>query len=277
MIYITYDNSIFKDGFGAQLQRILSLYIICSAYNIPYYHSPLILDCPDHQYEENMIQKLNDLFFPVPEPKEFSEVVSLLYFNLGPFQSLCDKYKDHTGDICIKACFAHEFLDRNAHLIREHQIRLPWVSETINPVIQICMHIRRGDVNPSRYPDRFVPTSFYINCLENLDTIFADIPHQIHIHSEGEAIQNELSHLVDKMGLILHIDESPYDSFVALTNADILFAGHSSFSYSATILRLKGMVLYTPIMHSYTETDLVVRNPEDILNQSKKILSSVGI
>jgi hypothetical protein len=41
MLYLTYDNTKQTDGAGAQLQRIISLYLIAKGLNLKYIHSPI--------------------------------------------------------------------------------------------------------------------------------------------------------------------------------------------------------------------------------------------
>ena len=64
-------------------------------------------------------------------------------------------------------------------------------------------------------------------------------------------------------------------SFIDLVNADILFAGFSSFSYSAAMLRRKGVVLYCKYWHNYSKKNILVVDSKSIYENREKILLAI--
>jgi hypothetical protein len=76
--------------------------------------------------------------------------------------------------------------------------------------------------------------------------------------------------------LFFHIDEDVIKTFIDLINADILFSGFSSFSYSAAILRRKGIVIYCKFWHNYSKKNILIENPESIIKNKEKIINSIN-
>lgn len=142
----------------------------------------------------------------------------------------------------------------------------------MNEETQIAFHIRRGhDVTPTINTFRYVELSHYLDYIKSLKQILVK-PYKIHLFSQEE-IRKEVE-TIDEFDpdIILHIDEDVVETFKFLVNCDLLFAGRSSFSYSATMLRRKGIVLYNPFWHSYPEKHLCVQNPSDIVTHRDRIL-----
>ena len=112
--------------------------------------------------------------------------------------------------------------------------------------LTIAVHIRRGDVTTTENNSRYIPLSFYLECMENLSEMFQTFPHRIELYSEGN-ISTEFAQYQERLNRIpylsFHIDTDIVQTFQALVNAEILIAGHSSLSFSATMLKQKGVTI----------------------------------
>ena len=69
MLYLTYDNVAHTDGAGAQLQRIVSIYLISKFYNIGYVHQPItrmeyqgLKAIEENKFDPQQIDDYNKLF-----------------------------------------------------------------------------------------------------------------------------------------------------------------------------------------------------------------------
>lgn len=121
---------------------------------------------------------------------------------------------------------------------------------------------------------RFVELSHYLEYLKFIKQILVK-PYKIHLFSQEE-IRKEIHTMKDfDPDIILHIDEDVVETFKCLVNCDILFTGRSWFSYSAAMLRRKGIVLYNPFWHSYPKKHLCVQDPSDIIKNQEIILQHI--
>jgi hypothetical protein len=63
---------------------------------------------------------------------------------------------------------------------------------------------------------------------------------------------------------------------MTFVNSDILIAGYSSLSYSASFLRQKGIVLYIPFHHVYSTKHIKLESDDSIIINKEKILNSLS-
>lgn len=251
MIYVTYNNKALNDGLGAQAQRILSIYMICKMYGWTYIHSPIITN--RENIDQNIVRQFNQLIggteFPLSPPLgctvEYQECLNV--------ESLLKK-----SDIFVYVTFAHNFMD-NLSLgpPTPFPCKFEWISDTldceVNGVVTISVHIRRGDVSTTQNSCRYVNISFYRLHLLQLVKILEQNNRQYKIDVYSEGKDEDFTDLDVVKCLTLHINENICDTFKALVNADVLMAGFSSLSYSASLLRQKGCVLHPPFWHKYSK------------------------
>jgi hypothetical protein len=284
MNYVAYDNCFLQDGIGAQMQRILSIYLISRKLNLKYIHSSVFVDpkwihsslFSGRNFSAACNRKFNNLLI-LPSDSISNGVKTIKINSLNDIDVLT---KEYDSEVMFLIAMAHPYIDKNPDILNDFfPIKHDFVSEKINKKIIVAIHIRRGDVQiDNRLKRRFVPLEFYIKSMENLAIILNGIDYEFHIHSEGN-IKNEIDEKsLTKLykNIFFHIDEDPVQSFVDLVNADILVAGFSSFCYSASFLRRKGIVLYPKFWHSYPSKHILIDPPELIIQNKERILKSIS-
>lgn len=273
MYYLTYDNGD-RAGAGAQVQRILSLFLLAKHYNLGYTHTRFITR--EHDFTEEVLARFNNLFELFSyDKKDFDEIVRVQHFTDAVLSFIQDNPQPDKN-ILLVIPGAHLFIDTNPWLLDDpFPVKFSWVDDVLNnQETQIAFHIRRGhDVTPTVNPDRFVAVSVYLDYMKELRKILTK-PYRFHIVSKKE-IRPELADIPLENDIVLHIEEDVAKTFKFLINCDVLFAGLSSFSYSAAMLRRKGIVLYNPFWHSYPDKSVCLTTPDDVHLYKEKILSQI--
>lgn len=290
MIYLTYNQQGLQDGLGAQLQRVLSIYLICHQYNFGYIHTPIVTH--QHGITSEVLQQFNQM---ICLPSASTHPVGKIRY----MSSCQPKVIEHMDqDQLIKITFAHQYIDSHPELLLQpFPYQFSWIDQQIGHPVKIAVHIRRGDVTKNQNQERFVSVEYYLECLEQLTTMLtqAKVDHTINIYSQ-QALQSELPRgdlLPPDEGDVremeaqggyggrnspqLYLDQDINQTFQALVNADILFTGFSSLSYSAAMLRRKGCVLYTPFWHQYAPSAIRLEQASDVLVNRSRILGSLGL
>lgn len=269
MYYLTYNSRHNNDGAGAQLQKILSLFLIAKKFGMGYTHSPFFTS--EHNFNKQLLDRFNHLIELFGYNKKiFDRVIGIGHLTPEILDHLKNNQPD--TDVLLIVPAANQYIDNTPSILHDlFPVKFSWVSDTLNTQTQIAFHIRRGDVSQTQNQDRFVALSYYLDCIKSLKMILTR-SYTIHLFSEG-SITKELENVDENF--VLHIDDDVVDSFKFLVNCDLLFAGHSSFSYSASMLRRKGIVLYSPFWHSYPEKYLCVRDPLDIITYKDLILERI--
>lgn len=303
MLYLTYDNTKHTDGAGAQIQRILSIYMIAKYYNIGYIHTPLYqldyqgLKCLEENKPDILqIDMYNDLF-------KLEGTANALIDETHEVSSITDnilmKYKNADKNTLLKITYGDGLIDSNTSIFNESP-KLNWISNIPSTPLNVAIHIRRGELYVVE-SNRMLPNSYYINCMKSLKTLLDtnNIPFVFHIYTEVPTksinitpshhgimnrikqpvtIKPEDNHLEEFKcfeSINYHINESPVNALIDLTNSDILLASRSSFSYVAAILKKKGVVLFHPFWHCLSKSWIPVSSASDIINKKDLILSKL--
>jgi hypothetical protein len=113
--------------------------------------------------------------------------------------------------------------------------------------LTVAIHVRRGDVNPTRNANRFAPDEVVLRQIERLKRALAPFgrPLTLNLYSVGAA---EAFRAFADAGCHLHVGEDAFETFHNMVTADILLGGYSSFSYVAAQLS-EGIVLDHRIRH----------------------------
>ncbi len=303
MLYLTYNNNDLTDGAGAQIQRIISIYLIAKHYNVEYIHTPLLrmsyqgAKCLENNEEDStQIDRYNSLFtLPSSEHVTFDKTYSCGQLS----EELIHTLRDMKGNILLSSVFAHRIIDSNPELLLQ-PLSLPWVQPLNTLPVIIAVHVRRGELFVVE-SERMLPNSYYIDCMKSLVEIFtqANIPYEIHLHTEiitkptiitpthhgiGERITTPIllrpeDNCIEEFSVIpnikYRINEDPVETLQALSTANILLASRSSFSYVAGIIssRTSRVVLFHPFWHGLSPAWIPTRSGKDILAAREKILS----
>ena len=131
-----------------------------------------------------------------------------------------------------------------------YQKRHPYKKCYFDPdLINIAIHIRREDATVEN--QRFLPTSFYTNIIEQLNKILEGCEYKFHIYSYGsEQEMNEIVEIVQNLSkqVQFHLNEPAMQDIHHMAVADILVTSHSSFSDWAGFLS-NNIKLYHPHFH----------------------------
>jgi hypothetical protein len=127
-----------------------------------------------------------------------------------------------------------------------------------NDVVQIAVHIRRGDVTPCPVGkvSRYTPNSQYMNVLEQYlphdsdSNSNSDTQPKVHVSIFSEKASHESFGVFAEKNYSLHLDTPIEEVWRALVTADVVIMGRSSFSFAPTLLNGNATVWYTPFWHS---------------------------
>ena len=259
------------DGFGSQLQRMLSVYCVAKETGAGYIHSGFHdiqyqgLKClEENKTDDEFVATANRLFKMegCDEVPSFDEVVLVDYLT----RDVLDGWLATTRNILLRITYAHRLLDAEPEIFR-HAPTFPWVSPSTHP-IQIAVHIRRGELFLVD-SDRMLPNEYYYGVMQQLHQMFSksNQSHQFTIYTEqptkrtevspqhpgiwnrfeaNKVIspeQTDLSMFMNIPNTRFKINTDPFETFIEMVNSDILVCSLSSFSYTAALLKKEGHVL----------------------------------
>ena len=115
-------------------------------------------------------------------------------------------------------------------------------------VYTIAVHIRRGDVSPCTYSNRYMSNDYYLQLIKRY---YKQVPLQyekivVNIYSESESYES--FEVFEQYGYNLHLDDSLYNVWHALSTANVAILSISSFSYVPAIIN-PNTVVYTRYRH----------------------------
>ena len=115
-------------------------------------------------------------------------------------------------------------------------------------VFRIAAHIRRGDVNPCRYPDRLSPNNLYLGLIEQYLPMPANqsMPVDVTIFSESDSYEHfdEFA----KRNYTLHLNTDLATVWRTMMDADVLITAKSRFSLVPAILN-PNTVVFNPLTY----------------------------
>lgn len=277
MLYLSYWNTKHTDGFGSQLQRIISIYAIAKYFHLDYIHSGFsaidyqgLQSLEANQSDPSFAEKANLLFFlqSTALPREFDEVFYEDYLTDENFEQYLQL--SESKDILLQIAHAHTFVDNKPHILQILKTCniYPWIDTQVKEPLQIAVHIRRGELFLVE-SQRMHPNEYFFQCMNVIEILLKqmNIPHKFTIYTEvstkitevtanhpGMAWgistpvllspeQNNLSIFSSFSNVSYKINTDPFETFQELVNSDILICSVSSFSYSAALLKKKGLVL----------------------------------
>jgi hypothetical protein len=303
-VYITYNNEAHPDGAGSQIQRIILLYLAAKKFNLGYIHTP-IKNCT-YQGLQCLINNENDneIIHEYNKLIEFEPNKSIIFNEQHSVSQLNHQLLNHiinnkpNKNVLIKCTYC---LLADEGMIDLLDIKLPfsWINTIISTPLIIAIHIRRGELYVVD-SERMLPNSYYIEIIKALTDILGERPYELHIHTE-EVTQNvvitpEHHGIMNRTNanvtltpndnkfeefncipnITFHINEDPIKTFKDLTNADVLIASRSSFSYTAAILKSKGVVLFHPFWHCISNNWIATRSAIDVYNNKNTILKKLS-
>jgi hypothetical protein len=128
-------------------------------------------------------------------------------------------------------------------------------SEDGDNVMQVVVHIRRGDVTPCHKPvkkiSRYTPNSQYMDVLEQYlpHDDDSDTHRKVRVSIFSETKSHESFDVFAEKNYSLFLDSDLVDVWRALVTADVVVMAKSSFSFAPTLLNGNAKVWYTPFWH----------------------------
>jgi hypothetical protein len=123
-------------------------------------------------------------------------------------------------------------------------------SEDGDNVMQVAVHIRRGDVIPCQRKNktRYTPNSQYMDVLEQYlpHDDDSDTQPKVHVSIFSEKMSHESFGVFEKKNYSLFLDTPLVDVWRAIMTADVVIMAKSSFSFAPTLLNGNATVWYTP-------------------------------
>jgi len=224
------------DGFGSQLQAYFSLMAYCKYKDYEYIHNPIYRMHHNDKNMENYPTYMNNFIHIESKYRSISqlsnyETTILHKMKEGPFVH---------GSLHTEYFYNQEFLkDIKTIYFTKEKPSLSYYENSKN----LAIHIRRGDVTASKYPNRYISNQVYIDLLKQLDNQFNLQNYQIHLFSQGE--YNDFIDIIESFPnnlFYFHLNEGIQETFHALVMADILILSKSSFSYCAGLLNSKMVI-----------------------------------
>jgi hypothetical protein len=308
---ITYDNEKQTDGAGAQLQRIYGIYAVSRFLNLNYVHSPLskvdylgITAVEKNSSDQGIVGEYNKTFCLPSDitPPENHIVHELKTARIGALAKLKKQAEKNNTFILCRISQPYGISDifpECYHAVKEIS---PFPSQS-SPVIRIAVHVRRGELF-AVYTSRMLPNAYYINVMERIRRVLEQhrLEYEFEIYTElptniftvtpnhyGMRTTLASSVVIDPKANKLEdfdaipnlkkfINTDPIETLQRMATANVLVMSHSSFSYLASMLNLKGTIIYHRFQHSPLKQWLIANDsgsfPEDkFLKQLKKSVS----
>ena len=236
-----------SDGAGAQIHAKLSTICFCRTFEIPYIHSAL--QVAQHVSSESELLAWEH-FFNLSHFSGSRLDNADCFVPVGSFLTNVALWRKANF---ISVTHMHGFADRFPQIYCGLLDELCSASrlgpKPATSQLEIAVHVRRGDVSQSQNQDRFTPTRFIVNALQNvLEGCQAKggTP-RIVIYSQGQAA--DFDNIATAISCEMSLNGNALDTITALANADVLILSKSSFSYLAGLL-CQGIVVYEPFWHS---------------------------
>jgi len=217
-----------KDRTGAAIQDMLMAHAFAFSEGVPYGGA-----CGDGTHDMNakrLIDSLglsDELRFSCPKTRRSGMILNQQDY--------------YTKDTAI---FTREWLTFVQSKVKYNPIR------TVNEkTINMAVHIRRGDVNPCKYPNRYLPNLHYLNVIDNvIQDVTAKSSKGVNITIFSETESFEKWDDFRNRNLKVNVQDDLVLIWKEMINADILVMSKSSFSLVPALLS-RGTVLYTPFWH----------------------------
>jgi hypothetical protein len=252
------DPDIGRSSSGHKFHNWITGLYLAKLFNLEYVYSPFTKDAERYESFLNLnseyktIQDISFNYVHNLEPIEFCHDDKLdhqIYFkNIEYVQNIVNSLPD---DSLIKLA-DNPFpglLTQHYNLIKpelqksywgvDRDIQLNFIPNKIN----VAVHIRRGDINLSRNPDRWLELDYYVEILNNLNKELGKDNLNILIFSEGKV--DDFKQLFNS-NVSFQLGGSDLEALHHMCSADILITGQSSFSIMASYFN-KNFIIYTPL------------------------------
>jgi hypothetical protein len=279
LLAVTYANDKKTDGPGSQLQRIYGIYAISKFLKVRYIHSPLFkVDYYNFETLEaktapqEMLSKYNQIFtipsnVSLPDNYIVKEIGNPDLNTLYTLKREAIKTKTFT---LVKIKFPYKITDSYPETYQVIKKVSPFIAQKSLP-LRVAMHMRRGELFLVA-PERLLPNHYYISVakkvcksLENLN-----LPYQFEIYTEV-ALKNPEANKLEEFQFIpnleIFINSHPIEPLRKMATADVLIISHSSYSYLASLLNIKGTIIYHNFWHKPLNNWIIANDSGDFSEQ----------
>lgn len=244
-----------SDGGGAQLQRHLSVALICDFYGIEFIFSPInSIDSTVYIKNSDLIHRWNNLInfyekYKANRNYDFKLVKLFLSLLMVPWTNQVIAIRDAHR-------FADLFTDKYTELIKNQQLSLSYQHTLFK--IPIVIHLRRPAFPPT-HPTYDLEKKRQINSVRFLDTVLfiksltnqSDINGVVFLASHD----NETLDLKDKFPNLIFDDfTDAFTAILLMSSAEVLVVAHSSMSYLAGLFNFNTVLYYGDFWHSPKST-----------------------
>ena len=112
-------------------------------------------------------------------------------------------------------------------------------------VLQVAVHVRRGDVTPCSEPERYLPNSYYLYVLDNYIPELS-LGRSINVTIYSESSSYETSEPFKKRGYHLNLGTDLVHTWQALISADVLVLSRSAFSFAPALFNQNSVIFMGP-------------------------------
>lgn len=232
-------------GIGHEFLLWLTGYNMASYYNLTFVHSPFAgshvvppskwhtigrVDVPVERWEKFLNFGQDELTQQdLPNNIRIVELPKIsCHANVSSqqFATIIESNSKSDESILFKCPF-NQFTSMRWDTYRNNRfVNRYWKQRIVDPVpvpfktdkISVGVHIRRCDVTPQRYSDRFLTNAYYRRILEQILKLYPDI--DIHIYSDAANI-SEFPQLVQLPNTTFHLCTDIFETFHSLVSADI--------------------------------------------------------
>ena len=113
-------------------------------------------------------------------------------------------------------------------------------------LLQVAVHVRRGDVTPCSEPERYLPNSYYLALVDQ----YVRAPAMVTIYSEeteAGSLEQAWGDFTER-GYTLQLGTDLEQVWEAFVKADVLILSKSSFSFVPALFN-QNTIVYTPFWH----------------------------
>ena len=279
LIGVTYANDKKFDGPGSQLQRIYGIYSVSRLLNLPYIHSALMqIDginfdtLKEEAVSSHMLSEYNRIFkipsdMNLPDNYIVREVDMINLNLLRRFQKEAMRRKTF---ILVRILLPYRISDVYPDCYEIVKKIAPFPTHK-SSTLRIAMHVRRGEI-PFVAPHRLLSDDYYVHVSQNMCKILKklNVEYMFEIYTEV-ALKNVAANHLEQFSFIpnlkIFINSNPIEILQKMATANILIISHSSYSYFAALLNIRGVVLYHKFWHSPLNDWLIIN---DVGNYSEK-------
>lgn len=224
-----------NDGFGGQFQTIIASAIYAELNNKKYVYTPFKTMAHNYNNDPDFILKKEWLINFIDNFETINENHTVTNRHATYFINFFDSH--------VAACANSLVLKKIKKIFRANKKTDNYFN---NQNLNIAIHIRRPNPRDDRITGTDTPDTIFLNIINQLRIIYTSKNPLFHLYSQGN---KENFRLFDAPNIILHLDESTENTFIAMVLADVLVVGASSFSYAAGLLS-EGTVYCLPFWHS---------------------------